>query len=306
MSPEELRDRTDHALERLLERRGARVRPATDDKVLSGWNGLAISALAEAGRVLEEPRFVGAASAAAEFVLARLRRGDGRLLRSWRAGSASAVPAFVDDYALVADALVTLYETTFEVRFFEAARELASEMVRLFLDPERGGFFQTGADAESLVVRPKELFDAATPSGNSAASALLLRLAHLTGEASDERNGVGALRLVRDLLERAPTAFGMALCGVDRYLSPVREVAIVGDPAGEDTKALVDTVRDRFRPNDVLAVGAVDGVGYGSHPVPLLRDRPQLEGKATAYVCEGFVCRQPVTDPQRLAEQLQA
>jgi uncharacterized protein YyaL (SSP411 family) len=302
-SPGDIEHRVGSMLANLRERRPKRVPPTTDDKVLVAWNAMAISALAEAGRAIDLPALIDAAVAAADFVLANLRRGDGRLLRSWREGKASPVTAYLDDYALLADALLTLYETTFELRWFEEARTLAADMLHLFRDPDAGGFFQTGSDAETLLIRPKELFDNAVPSGNSAAALMLQRLALLTGEPEYERAAVSALRLVRDLMERAPSAFGHALCALDLYVGPAREVAIVGDPSGADTRELLEVVRRGFRPNAVLAVAAGDDTRART-TVGLLRDRPPIQWKATAYVCERFVCRRPVTEPTELEQQL--
>jgi uncharacterized protein YyaL (SSP411 family) len=293
----------DEARATLLRARDRRVRPATDDKVLTGWNALAIRAFAEAGRIFDEPRYVDAASEAASFVWANLRRPDGRLLRSWRAG-VGRVPAFADDHALLAAALLTLYETTADVAWFEAARALGDRLIELFADPDRGGFFQTGSDAETLVVRAKDLYDNAVPSGNSAAAESLLRLSRFTGESSYEDAAASALRLVADAMASAPTGFGHALSALDLYLGPSHEVAIVGPPDAEDTRALVDAaVRERWRPNVVLAVAPpTDATSRMS--VPLLRDRPQVDGKPTAYVCERFVCLAPVTSPSELASSL--
>ena len=298
--PDELRARVQAARRALFGVREKRVRPATDDKILVAWNGLAIAALGEAGRALGAERLVEAAVGAAEFVLTTLRRDDGRLLRSWRDGRTSG-PAYLDDYAMLAEACLTLYETTFDVRFFREARKLCDEILTLFRDPERGGFFQTGSDAESLVVRPKELFDNAVPSGNSVAALVLQRLALLTGETEYEQAGLSALRLVRDYAAQSPTGFGYALAALDFYLSPVREVAIVGSPDGDDTRDLVKEVHGRFLPNAVLAVA---GPGDAAQ-VELLRERPTRDGKATAYVCERFVCQQPVTEPEELRKQLE-
>jgi uncharacterized protein YyaL (SSP411 family) len=297
VSAERMSEANEVARLALLDRRERRARPGTDDKILAGWNGLAISALAEAGRVFGEPRYVEAAVAAAEFVLMTLRDADGRLLRSWRDGRATG-PGYLEDHAMLAEACLTLYETTFDERFFVEARRLADDMLELFRDPDHGGFYQTGSHAERLVVRPKDLFDNAVPSGNSVAAEVLQRLGYLTGEPRYERAAVSALRVVRDLMERAPSGFGHALSATDLYLSKVREVAIVGDPGDEDTRQLVSVVRGRYRPNLVLAVGADRAV------IELLRDRPTHDGRATAYVCERFACRQPVTEPQALAEQL--
>jgi uncharacterized protein len=291
------------ARKRLFEAREHRVRPGTDDKVLAGWNGLAISAFAEAGRVFSEPRYMDAAVAGGNFVLTKMRRGDGRLLRAWREGRVG-VPAYLDDYALMAEACLTVYETTFDLRFFKDARRLADDMVHLFRDEVSGGFYQTGSDAEALVLRPKELFDNAVPSGNSAAAHVLQRLALLTGEVEYERAGVSALRLVLDLMARSPTGFGHALTALDLYVGPSREIAIIGDPQVEDTRALLDVIRSKFHPNVVLAVARADDEdAIGT--IELLKDRPQMDGKATAYVCDRFVCQLPVTDEQALIAQLE-
>ncbi len=303
LDPVELDTEIDDARRVLFEAREARIRPATDDKVLTAWNGMAIAALAEAGRALGEPAYTAAAERGATFVLEHLREADGRLLRTWRNGVAGR-PGFADDHALMASACLTLYETTFELAWFEHARELTDDLRRLFADREGGGFFQTGSDAEALLVRPKELYDNATPSGNSVAADLLLRLAAFTGDAAFEADAVAALRAVGDAFDRAPTAFGHALCALDRLVGPHREVAIVGEPDADDTRALADeaTAR-RFRPNLVLAVAA-PGDDAARRTVPLLRGRTAAGGAATAYVCEGFTCRLPVTGPAALAEQL--
>jgi uncharacterized protein YyaL (SSP411 family) len=287
----------------LFERREKRIRPGIDDKVLTAWNGLLVGALAEAGRAMDEPGWVEAAARAAEFVLESLRTDDGRLLRSWRDGRGGR-PGFADDHAAMAGACLTLYETTFEVRWFEEARRLADELIRLFLDDEGRGFFQSGSDAERLVIRPKDPYDNAVPSGNSLAAEVLLRIGLLTGEPEYDRAAESALQSVGVGLAEAPTGFGQALSALDLYLGPSREVAIVGDPGLEATRALVDevTVR-RYLPNVVLAVAGPDD-GAAREVVPLLRDRTAIDGRPAAYVCERFACRLPVTDPEELAKQL--
>jgi uncharacterized protein YyaL (SSP411 family) len=287
----------------LFEAREARIRSATDDKVLTAWNAMAITALAEAGRAFREPRFIEAAEGCARFISKNLRRGDGRLLRSWRDG----VPGragFCDDHALLASACLTLFSTTGTVGWFREAVGLLDALVELFLDAERGGFFQTGSDDDPLVLRPKELYDNAVPSGNSVAAEVLQRVALLSGEVDREQIGVSAIRLLRDVLGKAPTAFGHALCALDLYVGPSREVAIIGDLEDARTRSLVDeVVRTRFLPNAVLAVGDARDPA-ATEAVALLRDRPQVDGLPTAYVCERFTCRLPVTRPEDLAKQL--
>jgi uncharacterized protein len=290
-----------YTLHLLLQNRASRVEPATDDKVLAAWNGLAIAALADTS--LDDVFHRRIATDAAEFVLTHMRREDGRLLRSWRYGMAGG-PGYLDDYALVADGLLALYEATFETRWFREARSLADNMLGLFRDETNGGFFQTGSDAEQLVVRPKDLYDNAVPSGNSAAAAVLLRLARFTGGAEYEEAAMSALLLVADGMRRAPSGFGHALCALDFAIGPVKEVAIVGVPDSEDTMDLVRVVREHYRPNVVVAVAAPDDADAAG-AIPLLRDRPQVDGRATAYVCERFTCKLPITDPAGLRRELE-
>ena len=294
----ELLGAVERARSRMFAERAKRVPPGTDDKILAAWNGLAISALAEAGRVFDRWDLVEAAAGAARFVLTELRDAAGRLLRSWRDGRTSG-PAFLDDYAAMAGACLDLYETTFDEEWFRSARRLVDDAIALFADEENGGFFDTGADAERLVIRPKDLFDNAVPSGNSLMTEALLRLGAFTGEPSYEELAMRTLRLLQTALANAPTGFGYALGALDLALARAKEVAIAGDPAADDARELIGVVWGRFAPNRVLAAGRSDGSG-----VPLLRDRPQTDGRATAYVCERFVCKRPVTDPGELSALL--
>jgi uncharacterized protein YyaL (SSP411 family) len=277
---------------RLLDARSARVRPALDDKRLTAWNALAISALAEAGAVLERPDYLDAARRCAAFVLAELRDEDGRLLRSWREGEGR-LNAYLEDHAFLVEALLTLYEASFEPRWFAAARELADAMIARFADEVRGGFFETSDDHERLVARRKDLEDHPIPSGNASAAYGLLRLAALTGAHEYERRAVSVLRLLHELATAHPQAFGHLLQALDFHLSPVREVALVG----ADTRPLERVVRSAFRPHIVLAGGEEDGV-------PLLAGRTAVDGRAAAYVCERFACRAPVTAPPELERLL--
>ncbi|MGZ4214081.1 MAG: thioredoxin domain-containing protein [Actinomycetota bacterium] len=293
---EQLRAAVDRVRARLLEARARRVPPATDDKVLASWNGLAIAALAESGRVLGRTDFVEAATRAARFVVSSLIDRDGRLLRSWRAGRTSG-PGFLDDYALLGDGLLTLYETTFEQRWWTEAMRLGREILRLFPDGANGGFYDTGADVAQGVVRPKDLFDNAVPSGNSAASELLLRLAALSAEGELEDAAAGFLRTVAPALRQAPGGFGNALCAVDRALGRSVEIAVVGDLS--EARGLLETAWGRYLANRVMAAGP-----EGTEEPALLRERTAIDGKAAAYVCERFACKMPVTDPAQLSALL--
>jgi uncharacterized protein len=289
--------------------RERRVHPGRDDKVLAAWNGLAGRAFAEAGRALGRPDYVAAAVRNAEFVLSAMQR-DGRLLRSWKAGEAKLL-GYLEDYALVAAALLELYEATFERRWLDEARRLADEILRLFWEDAVEGFFDTGTDHERLVVRPRNLFDNAVPCGSSVAIETLFRLAVFTGDRRYESRALAALRPMAALMSRHAAGFGRFLCALDFHLGPVTEVALmeparaVGDAAGADRAAnpLADVVFGRYRPNRVVA-GAMAGDASAVVGIPLLEHREPVEGKPTAFVCRNYVCQLPVTDPGALARQL--
>jgi uncharacterized protein YyaL (SSP411 family) len=292
----------DDAVRVLFAARQHRVRPATDDKIVTAWNASAIRALAEAGRAFRDVRYTAAALSCATFVWEEMRRPNGSLVRTWRDGR-KGPPGYADDHAGTASAFLSLYETTGDPTWLERAQTLCEIVLERFADPAHGGFYQTADDAETLVVRPKDLIDGAVPSGNSLAAEALLRLALFTGDAASERAAESALRLVSASMRRAPNGFGHALCALDLRVGPSREVAIVGDPDAPDTMTLLDeAVRSTWRPNIVLAVG--DPGGESGRRVPLLTGRTMVDSKATAYVCERFRCRQPVTDVNELRAQL--
>jgi uncharacterized protein YyaL (SSP411 family) len=271
----------------LYRRRSERMRPGLDDKRLTGWNALMISALAQAGGALDRRDYLDAAVACATFIATERRDADGRLLRTPK------VPAFLDDHAYLLEALITLYENTFDARWYRDAIAVADTIIERFSDPERGGFYTTAADHERLPVRRKDLEDTPVPSGSSAAAFGLLRLALLSGEGKYERHALGVLRLLYPVANRHAHAFGHLLQAVDFYLSPVREVAIVGP----EPEALLRVVRSGYRPHVVLAGGNNDGV-------PLLEGREPVDGRAAAYVCQHFACRAPVTTAEDLAAAL--
>jgi uncharacterized protein len=280
----------------LLEARSARVRPGLDDKRLTSWNALMISALAEAGAALGREDYLEAAVRCASFVLGDLRDADGRLLRSWKDGRGR-LDAYLEDHAFLLEALISLYQAMGDPSWYGEAAALADALIERFEDPERGGFFTTASDHEQLAARRKDLDDSPIPSGNSAAAFGLLRLAALSGEGRYERHALGVLRLLFPIATRHPGAFGHLLGAADFYLAPVKEVAIVGPQ--DEARALLGVVRDGFRPHLVLAAGEADGV-------PLLEGRGPVEGHAAAYVCQRFVCQAPVTSPEELAAALSA
>jgi uncharacterized protein len=296
------RDRIREPRRRLLDARERRVRPGRDDKALASWNGLVCRALAEAGRSLDRPDYLSAARRNAEFLLGAMQ-ADGRLLRTWKAGQAK-LRGYLEDYAMVAAALVELYEATFERRWLDEARRLADEMLRLFRDDSIDGFYDTGIDHERLIVRPRNLFDNAVPCGSSVAIETLFRLAELTGERSYESTALKALRPMADLMSRHPTGFGRFLCALDFHLGPVTEIALV-IPASDGGAQLISEVFSRYLPNRVVAGRHAEDVAAASG-IPLLAERDAVGGKPTAYVCRNYACELPVTERDALARQLDA
>jgi uncharacterized protein YyaL (SSP411 family) len=280
--------------------RARRVRPGRDEKIITSWNGLMLRAFAEAARYLGRDDYRQIAVRNAAFVLGVARRGD-RLWHTWKDGIVKG-QGFLEDYAYLADGLLALYETTFDERWFVEAQALAAVMVEHFHDDRNGGFFDTSDEHEALIARPKDYFDNATPSGNAVAADVLLRLYALTGDALYERLAVEVLRLLRDAMQRYPLGFGRALAALDRYLGPQRELAIIGEPQSADTQALLAVAYERYRPNLVVAAGPPSAAGPDA-TVPLLANRPQRDGRATAYLCTGFHCETPTTSPDELAAQ---
>jgi uncharacterized protein len=283
----------------LLEHRAGRVRPALDDKRICSWNALAIAALADAGAVLGRADYLDAARAAASFVWERMRDPEGRLLRVWKEGAAP-IRAYLEDHAYLADALLVLYEATFEARWLEASREVADTMIDRFADPD-GGFFTTADDAEKLIARRGDVDDHPIPSGNSAAALGLLRLAALTGERAYAEPAERILARLAPIATQHPHAVSHLLRALDFHVATTREVALVapGDAGVEVLHELAAVVRTRPRPHLVLAGGP-----EGTSTPELLAGRAAVDGRATAYVCENFACRAPVTDPRALAAAL--
>jgi len=291
----------------LYEARAERTWPGLDDKRLTSWNALMLAALAEAGAALGRPDYLDAARACAEFVLDRMRDPEfavgrdeadkqrpRRLLRTYKDGEAR-LNAYLEDHAFLLEALLTLYEATFERRWFDQARALAETTIARFGDSERGGFYSTSDDHEQLIARRKEIGDHPIPSGNSAAALGLLRLEALTGERRYGEWADGVLRLFAKAAPRQPGAFAHLLRALDFRLATTKEVALIG----EDTSELAAAVRAGHRPHLVLAGGPP-----GSDAPPLLADRPAVDGKPAAYVCEGFACKAPVTDSAQLTALL--
>ena len=292
----------DSARAKLYAARLERPAPARDDKVLTAWNGLAIAAFAQAGRLFARADYLAAANEAADLLLDRLVV-EGRLMRTYSEGVAAHLGT-LDDYASLCHGLLALYDATFEPARLVAARRLTDEMVDRFADPVGGGFFFTGSDAPTLIARTRELEDHPTPAGNSLAARVLLTVAALTGDAALTEIADGALAIVRSDAARHPQAFGTALVAIDLLVQPGRQIVIVGDPAAPETKALLDAARRGAGPNDVIAAGRPDDDAAATNACPLLADRPLVDGRPAAYVCDHFTCAAPVSSPTALAALL--
>ncbi len=291
--------RSKHILFALREQRS---KPARDEKILTAWNGMALRAFAAAAAAFGRDDYRAVAQRNAAFVLHHLRRTDGRVLRSWKDGQA-VIPGFLEDYALLVDGLLALYTVDGNADWLQAAIVHTDEMLRLFWDDEPGTFFDTATDQEQLVTRPRDSTDNATPSGTSVAADVLLRLAALLGNTSYYDRAMQVIGGNASLMRRFPTGFGRMLCAADFALTPVREVALVGTPGTPDLPALQQAITATYQPYVVVAYSDGDG---SPPPVdtPLLADRPLVDGKATAYVCQQFTCQLPVTDAAALRAQL--
>ena len=286
----------------LFQARERRVKPARDEKVIAAWNGLMLESFAEAAAVLGREDYRAIAEGNARFISDALT-ADGLLLHVYKDGRAKHA-GFLDDYAFVVSSFVTLYETTGALEWLEAALRLTDKMIEEFWDEEEGGFYYNGRSGERLIVRQKDYFDNATPSGNSVAAESLLRLSALTGNEDYRRKAVNALRLVRDAVERYPSAFGYALGAMDFYLSTPKEIALVSPRGDSDARPLAREVWRRYLPNKIVAQ-ASEGDTRAAELIPLLRDRQATGGRATAYVCENYTCQQPAGTPEELAAQLE-
>ncbi|MBD0358373.1 MAG: thioredoxin domain-containing protein [Rubrobacter sp.] len=301
LSTEELWQRILLIRERLFTEREKRVRPGRDEKVLAAWNGLMLRAFALAAGATGREEYLRVAEENAVFLLEKLVV-DGRLRRSYKDGQAR-LNGYLEDYACVADGLVELYEATFETRWLREATSLADAILGLFWEEAEGAFYDTAADHEELVTRPRDVYDNATPSGNSVAVDVLLKLSVLL-EREDYRERAGAvLDNLSGGMVQVPGAFGRLLSALDFYLSTPYEVAIIGEREAPGTKTLLETVYSSYLPNKVVA-GSSENDEEATQLVPLLANRPMRGGRPTAYVCVNYACQSPTTDPAELARQL--
>ncbi len=303
---EQLRAEMHTARTKLLEAREKRVRPARDDKVLVAWNGLMIDALTRAAGALNEPSYLEAAIKAAEFILREMRTSQGRLLHTWRAGQAK-FDAYLDDYAALANALVSLYEATFDERYIDEAAGLVEIMLKHFADNEAGGFFYTADDHEQLIARHKDLQDSSVPSGNALAATVLVRLGKLTGRSEYLAAAEKTFQTAASLIERAPTATGQMLLALDMYLGPTPEIVVLGNLKNSDTQTALRELRQKFIPNKVVALRPPQpGAAHQSSTLDaLFAGKTPQTNEPTLYVCQNFTCQSPISGTVDIKETIE-
>jgi uncharacterized protein YyaL (SSP411 family) len=300
ISERDLETRLESIRARLFTARELRSRPSLDDKVLTDGNGLFIAALAQAARTFGNEMYLTSARRAMQFVLTRMRTSDGGLLHRYRDGE-PAIPAFGDDYAFIIKALLELYESTFEPSYLSSAHELNTWFLAHFWDAAQGGFFMISDTAEILLVRKKEIYDGATPSCNSVAFENLVRLAHLTGDASNEQRASELSRCFAASVHQSPSAHTWFLSALDSAIGPVHDVVIVGKRDADDTTVMIKVLRDHYLPC-VMIVWRPPGEDDPqiSSLAPFTRNLNAIGGNATAYICTGQACAMPVTEPHQM------
>ncbi|HRH41644.1 MAG TPA: thioredoxin domain-containing protein [Pyrinomonadaceae bacterium] len=294
ISQSELHAILSNGCEKLFSQREKRIKPLRDEKVLTAWNGLMLSAFAEASAILQSEDYLQIAQKNADFILENMQK-DGYLLRSWKDGTAK-LNAYLEDYANFADGLIELFQVSGEIKYLQEAKRLAEILINEFWDEENGGFFFTGNNHEELVVRSKDFFDNATPSGNSVAADVLLKLSKLAGEEKYEKFAVAILRLVTSQVKRYPNGFGRVLSTLEFYLNPTKEIVILGD-----SREMKREIWSNYLPNKIIVLAEN---AENAETIPLLAERKLIDGKTTVYVCENFVCQRPVTTIEELKEQL--
>ncbi|MBN1766356.1 MAG: thioredoxin domain-containing protein [Sedimentisphaerales bacterium] len=301
MSPDELKQTIDDARTRLFAQRKKRIHPYKDNKVLTDWNGLMIAALARGARVLDEPEYTRAAQKALAFIFAHMFDTHGRLLHRWRQGQA-AVTAHLDDYAFLVRALLEMYETDFNPDHLTHAVQLNQDMIDHFWDNQAGGFYFTADDAEKLIVRQKEIYDGAVPSGNSIAMGNLLLLARITANTTLENKAQMITQAFARQVNSRPSAYTQLLCALDFTHGPTYEITIAGTKNSPDTYAMLKTLNQNFIPNKIVLLNT------GQPPItqlaPYTKHQPPLNHQATAYICQNYTCKKPTTNPDEMMKFL--
>ncbi len=299
-----LKERVEAARQKLFAVRDKRIHPHKDDKILTDWNGLMIAALAKGAQVFDEPKYAEAAKRAADFILTDMRRKDGRILHRYREGHA-AILATADDYAFLIWGLLELYETVFDVHYLRTALDLKSEMIKYFWDEQDGGFYFTADDAEELIVRQKEIYDGAIPSGNSVAVSNLFRLSRITADTDFEEKASKIMHAFSKDVGSAPSGYAQMMIGLGFGIGPSYEIVIVGDPEAGDTKDMLNSLRKHFIPYKVVLLKPA---GQKTPDITRIAEYTEyhssLDGKATAYVCLDFACKMPVTETEEMLKLL--
>jgi hypothetical protein len=305
LSEEELQAVLDRCKARLYEVRSRRVNPGRDEKILVSWNGMMLSAMAQAAQVLSEPRYAAAAAETADFILAKLRTSTGELWHCYK-DDQPRINGFLDDYACLIDGLVDVYQATFESRFLEAAVSLADKMLSLFHDGDAGGFFYTATTHEQLIARNKETYDGSTPSGNSMAATALLRLGRICGRTDLEEKGLATLQFLSGSIGRSPMSGGQALLALDFFLGPTREIVFVDGSQTTETDAALHALYRHFLPNKLVLRhrGSQSDAALPAVVKPLLSGKHSHAGQPTIYVCEHGTCGLPVTGIEGLEQAL--
>ena len=305
MSENDAVDVLERARKKLFEVREKRIHPHKDDKILTDWNGLMIAAFAKGARVLEKSEYATAAERASDFILKTLRDRDGRLLHRYREGDAG-LPAHVDDYAFFIWGLLELYETTFDVKYLKTALDLNKVFLNRFWDPQIGGFFFTADDGEELIVRKKEIYDGATPSGNSVATLNLLRLGRITADPELEQKADLIGRAFAGSVRQFPSAFTHLMAALEFGIGPSREVVVVGGTDAADTRLMLKELRRPFLPHTVILLRPTEDENPEITGIAAYTSgQTGIDGKATAYVCRNYNCELPTTDPNKMLELLE-
>ncbi|MFQ6114663.1 MAG: thioredoxin domain-containing protein [bacterium] len=304
ISEDKLRERWQRARQKLFAVREKRIHPHKDDKILTDWNGLMIAALAKGGRALREPKYAEAARRAADFILTNLRDKHGRLLKRYRQGEAG-LPAHLDDYAFLVWGLLELYETSFEVDYLQKAMDLNNRMLTNFWDEKNGGLFFSADSLTELLVRTKEIYDGAIPSGNSVAALNLLRLGRITANEEFEKKAAAIGQAFTNQVKRAPIGYTQLMNAIDFAVGPSYEVVIAGDSKAADTRTMLQALQQRFVPNKIVLLRPT---GHAAPPIVKIakftRYQTTLNGRATAYVCLNYACKAPTNNVEEMLKLL--
>ncbi|MBK5240167.1 MAG: thioredoxin domain-containing protein [Clostridium sp.] len=287
--------------QKLFEYREKRVHPYKDDKILTSWNGLMIAALAYGGRVFENSSYIVQAEKAMDFILSNMINESGRLMARYRDGEIAHL-GYLEDYAFVVHALIELYEATFNVRYLTKALELNENMLKLFKDEDRGGLFLYGIDGEKLIVRPKDIYDGAVPSGNSVATLNMLRLSRLSANRELGNEAYKQFEVFASKVKTIESAHAYFMTALLYSKVPGKDIIISGEENGADTEAMINEINSTYLPFATVVLNTGDEELNSINPE--IKAHKQLQGKTTAYICENFNCKEPITDLKKFIEYI--